>query len=93
MAAWEALEQASKHGARIRQPSRNALTGEALSRIQTRALLFTGSADLYSPPAVMRQYASHLPNVRTAVIAEAGHSAYWEQYEAFNSLVLEFLRA
>ncbi len=92
-AAWEALEQASKHGARIRQPSRNDITGEALSRIQTRALLFTGSADLYSPPAVMRQYAGHLPNVRTAVIAEAGHSAYWEQYEAFNSLVLEFLRA
>ncbi len=91
-AAWEALEQASKHGARIRQPSRNAITGEALSRIQTRALLFTGSADLYSPPAVMRQYASHLPNVRTAVIAESGHSAYWEQYEAFNSLVLEFLQ-
>jgi pimeloyl-ACP methyl ester carboxylesterase len=27
------------------------------------------------------------------VIAEAGHSAYWEQYEAFNSLVLEFLQA
>lgn len=93
MATWEALEHASKHGARIRQPSRNALTWEAIGRIQTRALVFTGSADLYLPPALMRQYASHLPNARTAVIAEAGHSAYWEQYEAFNSLVLEFIQA
>jgi pimeloyl-ACP methyl ester carboxylesterase len=93
MAAWEALEHASKHGARIRQPGRNELTWEAIGRIQTRALVFTGCADLYLPPALMLQYASHLPNVQTAIISEAGHSAYWEQYEAFNSLVLDFLRA
>lgn len=92
MAIWEALEHASKHGERIRQPSRNSLTWEAIGRIQTRALVFTGAADLYLPPALMLQYASHLPNVQTAIISEAGHSAYWEQPEAFNSLVLGFLQ-
>ncbi|WP_298163229.1 alpha/beta hydrolase [Brevundimonas sp.] len=93
MAIWEALEHASKHGERIRQPTRNTLTWEALSKIQTRALVFTGAADLYLPPALMLQYASNLPNVQTAIISEAGHSAYWEQPEAFNSLVLGFLQS
>lgn len=93
VAVWEALEHASKEGTRIRQPVRNNLNWAALSQIQTRALVFTGSADLYLPPALMLEYASHLPNVQTAIISEAGHSAYWEQSEAFNRLVLDFIQA
>lgn len=93
VAAWEALEQASKEGTRIRQPVRNTLNWAGISQIQTRALVFTGSADLYLPPALMLQYASHLPNAQTAIISESGHSAYWEQSVAFNRLVLDFLAA
>ena len=92
VAAWEALEHASRSVPdRIRQPTQNKVDYAALKTITVPALVFTGSADLYMPPSLMLQYARHLPNVETAILAEAGHSAYWEQPEAFNALVLDFL--
>jgi len=50
-----------------------------------------GGADLLSPPALMRLLSEHIPNSKFALIPEAGHAAFWEQPEAWNSLVLEFL--
>ena len=38
----------------------------------------------------MRILATHIPGSELRVIAEAGHSANWEQPEVFNRLVLEF---
>jgi pimeloyl-ACP methyl ester carboxylesterase len=51
----------------------------------------TGDADLWTPPSVLRLFARHLPRAESAVIAEAGHSAHWEQPAAFNSALLHFL--
>ena len=52
----------------------------------------TGDGDLYTPPALLRMQASHMPHAEVVVIQEAGHCANWEQPEAFNRTVIEFLR-
>jgi pimeloyl-ACP methyl ester carboxylesterase len=53
--------------------------------------MMTGDADLNMPPAIARMFASRFPNAELALIAEAGHSAHWEQPEIFNRLVLDFI--
>ena len=73
------------------QPTRNRITFAALETIRTPTLLITGDADLYSPPPVLRQFAARFPNCESLVVAECGHSAFWEQPEAFNQAVLDFL--
>lgn len=91
VARWEALEHNSLSGPRVRQPNANQLTWERIGTIRVPTLMFTGDADLYMPPALMHDYVRHIRDCETAVIAGAGHSAYWEQPEAFNRLVLDFI--
>jgi pimeloyl-ACP methyl ester carboxylesterase len=92
VAQWEALEHDARYGGRIRQPNVYPLTWDNLARIAVPAQMFTGDADLYIPPWLMREYARHIPRCETAIIPGAGHSAYWEQPEIFNKLVLDFIR-
>lgn len=92
-ARWEALEHASQSGERrIRQPSKNRILWGDIERIRTPALLFTGGADLYAPPPLMLEFAKHMRGAETAILSESGHSGYWEQPDAFNALVLDFVR-
>jgi pimeloyl-ACP methyl ester carboxylesterase len=35
--------------------------------------------------------AQHIPNCEVVVIEEAGHSSYWENPNAFNRAVLDFI--
>jgi pimeloyl-ACP methyl ester carboxylesterase len=51
----------------------------------------TGESDLYTPPALLRMQALHMPHAEVATIAESGHSPYWEQPTVFNRLLLDFL--
>lgn len=90
---WAELEEASVPAGRVNQAKANTITWSALHTIETPALLITGDADLYSPPSRMREVASHLPRSRSAVIAEAGHAAFWEQPEAFNRQIISHLAA
>ena len=69
----------------------NRITYAALRGIETPTLLLTGDADLYAPPPVLRLFAARFPNCESVVIPECGHSAFWEQPEAFNRAVLHFL--
>jgi pimeloyl-ACP methyl ester carboxylesterase len=73
------------------QPLRNHITFAALESIQTPTLLLTGDADLYAPPPVLRLFAARIKGSEVSIIPEAGHSAYWEQPELFNHVVLNFL--
>ena len=75
----------------MRQGTANRITWEALRGMRVPCLLVGGDADLWSPPSVLRLFAQHLPDSESVVIAEAGHSAYWEQPEAFNAALLGFL--
>lgn len=91
--AWKTLEHESlRGGAMPKVVTRNRITFAALATIAAPLLLLTGDADLYIPPPVLRLFADRLPNARTAVIPACGHSAYWEQPERFNEIVLDFLR-
>ena len=83
---WKELAQHS-----TLQPTRNKITFAALETIRTPTLLITGDADLYTPPPVLRLFAARFPNGESLVIPECGHSAFWEQPEAFNRAVLDFI--
>jgi pimeloyl-ACP methyl ester carboxylesterase len=67
------------------------VTFSSLETIKVPTLLLTGDADLFAPPAVMRMFAARVKGSESVVVPEAGHSAYWEQPEAFNRAVLAFL--
>lgn len=90
-ARWLELEHeaASK---RIPQPAVNRLDFQAIARIALPLLVITGDADPYLPPARARMLAAMVPGAEIAVIKEAAHSAYWEQPDAFNATLLQFLR-
>jgi pimeloyl-ACP methyl ester carboxylesterase len=90
-ARWLALEHRAIPGRRVRQPTANGITWEALQDLRMPCLLMTGDADLWAPPSVQRLVARHLPQAESRVIVEAGHSAHWEQPEAFNAALLDFL--
>jgi pimeloyl-ACP methyl ester carboxylesterase len=83
---WKELAQHS-----VLQGTKNTITYAALGTIRIPTLLLTGDADLYTPPPVLRLLAARFPNCESAVIPECGHSAFWEQPEAFNRAVLDFI--
>lgn len=89
---WLALEHASRHKGAITLPkTANRITYQALGTLSMPTLLLTGDADLYMPPSVLRLLATKFRSATTEVVPECGHSAYWEQPEAFNKVVLDFL--
>ncbi|MGY4238366.1 pimeloyl-ACP methyl ester carboxylesterase [Bradyrhizobium sp. USDA 4449] len=69
----------------------NSITFAALEQTSFPALLIGGDADLYMPPPRKRKLASHLPGSEVYIVPECGHSAHWEQPDAFNRIVLDFL--
>jgi len=91
VAAWLELQHQAMPGPRIYPKVKQPLTWARLETITQPTLLLTGESDLYTPPALLRMQARHMPHARTATIAEAGHSPYWEQPTRFNELLLEFL--
>ena len=90
-ARWIELERLSNATRLPAQATRNRLSFSLLETIMVPALLLSGDADLYTPPAVLRLFAARIRNSRSVVIGECGHSAYWEQPEVFNREVLAFL--
>jgi len=63
----------------------------ALAQLRCPVLLIVGEKDALFPPAVMRASAALLPNARLALIPRAGHSPYFEEPEAWNRALSEFL--
>ena len=91
---WRELEHTARpNGTPPAQTFRNKVTFSSLETIKVPTLLLTGDADLFAPPAVMRMFAARVKGSESVVVPEAGHSAYWEQPEAFNRAVLAFLAA
>lgn len=64
---------------------------ELLPSIDVPALVVCGSADVVSPPDVMRAMAQRLPRSRWVELPGAGHLATLEQPEAFEAAVRAFL--
>ena len=92
---WIELEKVSRlrgDSVPAQQPLKNKVTFAALEGIRLPALLLTGDADMFAPPPVLKMFAMHMRQAETVVVPEAGHSTYWEQPDAFNRAVLNFIR-
>lgn len=74
------------------QPTKNKKTLQAMESIAVPTLLIAGDADFYGPPPVMSLVAKRIKGSQFLTLREVGHSAFWEQPEAFNTAVLDFLR-
>jgi 3-oxoadipate enol-lactonase len=86
------MEAGSYRGDGARQSLRQPMTLDRAATIRVPTLIIAADEDLYAPPPVMRALAERIPAARFEVIEKAGHCAYWEQPEVWNTLVLDFLR-
>jgi pimeloyl-ACP methyl ester carboxylesterase len=89
---WIELEKMSRQSGATAQTFRNRMTFSLLESIKVPTFLIAGDADLYAPPPLLRLFTARIKNSQSLVIAEAGHSGYWEKPEIFNRAVLDFIR-
>jgi pimeloyl-ACP methyl ester carboxylesterase len=88
---WTELAHKAVTGRDFRQGVANEMTTAKLEGMKVPTLLITGDADLITPPSIMRMVAQHIPGSEISIVAESGHSAYWEQPDIFNRAMLSFL--
>lgn len=88
---WNELNRRSVVKRIAPQKRANEVTPAKLETLKVPTLLITGTADLVTPPSIMRMIASHVPDNELEIISESGHSPYWEQPELFNRAVLGFV--
>lgn len=88
---WLDIHHHSQQASAPSQPPRTAITFAKLETISVPTLLMPADQDLQAPPWVMRRQAAHIPNVELVLVPEAAHSLNWEQPEAFNREVLNFI--
>lgn len=89
---WLAIHDNSTQKGMTAQPQRQTITFAKLATIQVPTLLMPGDQDLQAPPWVMRWQLAQIKHAKFVVLPEASHSINWEQPEAFNREVLEFIR-
>jgi pimeloyl-ACP methyl ester carboxylesterase len=90
---WLEIHHHSRQKDAPAQPQRTTITFEKLKTIRVPTLLMPGDQDLQAPPWVMRRQLAHISGAAFIVLPEAAHSINWEQPEAFNRNVLEFIRS
>ncbi len=88
---WNELTRRSVIVKGARQKLANLVTPAKLENLAVPTLLITGAADLVTPPSIMRMIARHVPENKLVIIAECGHSPYWERPDLFNRAVLSFI--
>jgi pimeloyl-ACP methyl ester carboxylesterase len=91
MRQWVELARKATTGGEFRQRSANQITTAMIEGVKVPTLLIAGDADLETPPSILRMVARHIPGSEVAIVAEAGHSVYWEQPEIFNRTVMGFI--
>jgi pimeloyl-ACP methyl ester carboxylesterase len=89
---WLEIHHRSQQKGAPAQPQRTTITFEKLKTIRVPTLLMPGDQDLQAPPWVMRRQLAQIPGAEFIVLPEASHSINWEQPEAFNRNVLDFIR-
>jgi len=62
-----------------------------LAGIQTPTLIIWGERDTVVPWRLAAELAAQVPKSRLITLPNSGHAPMWEQPEAFNRIVLEFL--
>jgi pimeloyl-ACP methyl ester carboxylesterase len=89
---WLDIHNNSQQKGAPAQPQRTPITFDKLETIRVPILLMPGDQDIQCPPWVMRRQLAHIPHAEFIVLPEASHSINWEQPDAFNRHVLEFIR-
>jgi pimeloyl-ACP methyl ester carboxylesterase len=92
VARWKAIYESSKQAGRMEPPLRTPNTTAKISSLTTPVMVLAGDVDLTTPTGAIRLWAKHLKSYEWVLITEAGHSVAWEQPEAFNKAVLDFVR-
>ncbi len=72
-------------------PGYRGSSAERLAAAGFPLLFLVGEHDAITPPAIIERCHLAVPGSRYQVIADSGHSAYFERAEAFNAAVLAFL--
>lgn len=93
VAEFGRLSKAAKAEDRVAQPIGADVTWRSLEAMDVPTLLLTGEADLFAPPPLQKMIARHIRSHRLETLREVGHAAYWEAPDAFNRIVLDFLKA
>lgn len=88
---WIEINERSETGKGVRQKRANTITPESLEDVGKPVLLMTGDADMSTPPPVLRMCADRIPDCRVRIVAECGHSIYWEHPNVFNETILDFI--
>ena len=88
---WAELEHSAITGNAAGATNAGVPTPAKLAALPIPTLLIAGAADLYAPPSTVRLVASQIPGCELAIMSESGHSPHWEQPDAFNDTVIQFL--
>lgn len=62
-----------------------------LADVRCPVLVACGDGDLLTPPAMSQEIAAAIPQAELAIVERAGHLLTWEQPEAVNRLLLQWL--
>jgi pimeloyl-ACP methyl ester carboxylesterase len=89
---WIEIQQRAQSAGLAPTAQTNEVTLEAIAASGVPILLIAGEYDHLLTPEMLDVVAAGLPNAEPHLIRNAGHQAHWEQPEAFNTLVLDFLR-
>src|SRR5690606_20010675 len=89
---WDEIRRRAQSSGVAPRAQTNEVTLDAIAATRVPILLIAGEYDRLLTPQVLQAVAARLPNAEPHVIRNAGHQAHWEKPEAFNALVLDFLR-
>lgn len=65
---------------------------DRLGQITAPTHIICGEEDIFTPLHYSREIAESIPGARLSVIPNVGHGMFWEATDAFNELVMEFVR-
>lgn len=77
----------------LRALARNPVSFEEAAAITCPLLFIAGAEDPLFPATLLGSFVPHLPTSRVVVVADSGHSPYFEQPETFNATLLAHLQA
>ena len=89
---WIEIQQRAQSAGLAPTTQTNEVTLAAIAATRVPILLIAGEYDPLLTPEMLQAVAARLPNAEPHLIRNAGHQAHWEQPEAFNALVLDFVR-
>jgi 3-oxoadipate enol-lactonase len=70
---------------------RHVATAEKLAALNVPVQFIVGAKDAIVPPSIIRHASTLIPHARFAEVPDSGHSVYFEQPEAFNRIVSDFI--